>query len=254
MLSKNQVRFINSLRRKKIRKSEGLFLAEGKKLVLDLLSSDIQVDKIYSLSGFEYSEPEKVEHISERELRSISSLSTPNAVLAIFKIPETKPVLKKGLAIALDEINDPGNLGTIIRLCDWFDIPQILCSNKTVDCYNPKVVQSSMGSLARVQINYLDLPKHLETEERTIYGTFMGGKSLYETSFEKEAVLVMGNEANGISDDIRTLVDKELAIPQFGSIQNTESLNVAMATAIFVSEMKRRSEIPDRGANGDQFG
>jgi TrmH family RNA methyltransferase len=254
MLSKNQVRFINSLRRKKTRKSEGLFLAEGKKLVLDLLNSDIQVDKIYSLPEFECPEPGKTQHISERELHSISSLTAPNAVLAIFKIPETKPVLKRGLAIALDEINDPGNLGTIIRLCDWFDIPQILCSQNTVDCYNPKVVQSSMGSLARVPINYLDLRKHLETENRTIYGTFMGGESLYRAPFEQDAILVMGNEANGISDGIRALVDKELGIPQFGSRQNTESLNVAMATAIFLSEMRRRSEIPDRGSNGDQFG
>jgi TrmH family RNA methyltransferase len=239
MLSKNQVRFINSLRRKKIRKTKGLFLAEGKKLVLDLLNSDIQVDMIYGLSGFECPEPCNVQQISERELRSISSLTAPNEVLAIFKIPETKPVLKKGLAVALDDVNDPGNLGTIIRLCDWFDIPQILCSQNTVDCYNPKVVQSSMGSLARVQINYLDLADHLKNEKRTIYGTFMEGESLYKTSFEEDGILVMGNEANGISDEIRPLLDKELSIPQFGTQQKTESLNVAMATAIFLSEMRR---------------
>ena len=239
MLSKNQVRFINSLRRKKIRKSKGLFLAEGKKLVLDLLNSDIQDDMIYGLSGFECPEPYIAQQISERELRSISSLTAPNEVLAIFKIPETKPVLKKGLAVALDDVNDPGNLGTIIRLCDWFDIPQILCSQNTVDCYNPKVVQSSMGSLARVQINYLDLAQHLKNEKRTIYGTFMEGESLYKTSFEEDGILVMGNEANGISDNIRSMVNKELSIPQFGAQQNTESLNVAMATAIFLSEMRR---------------
>jgi TrmH family RNA methyltransferase len=239
MLSKNQVRFINSLRRKKIRKTKGLFLAEGKKLVLDLLNSDIQVDMIYGLSGFECPEPYNVQQISERELRSISSLTAPNEVLAIFKIPETKPVLKKGLAVALDDVNDPGNLGTIIRLCDWFDIPQILCSQNTVDCYNPKVVQSSMGSLARVQINYLDLADHLKNEKRTIYGTFMEGESLYKTSFEEDGILVMGNEANGISEEIRHLVNKELSIPRFGTQQKTESLNVAMATAIFLSEMRR---------------
>lgn len=239
MLSKNQIRFINSLRRKKTRKSEGLFIAEGKKLVLDLLDSDIQVDKIYSLPEFECLEQDKVQLISERELGSISSLTAPNAVLAIFKIPESKPVSKKGLAVALDDVNDPGNLGTIIRLCDWFGIPQILCSQNTVDCFNPKVVQSSMGSLARVQINYLDLAEHLRNEKRTVYGTFMEGESLYQTSFEEEGILVMGNEANGISDEIRSLLDKELGIPQFGSNQKTESLNVAMATAIFLSEMRR---------------
>lgn len=239
MLSKNQVRFINSLKRKKIRKSEGLFLAEGKKLVTDLLRSDIQVDRIFCVPEFEYSESDKVQLISDKELRSISSLTAPNAVLAVFKIPESKPVIHHGIAVALDDINDPGNLGTIIRLCDWFNVPQIMCSQNTVDCYNPKVVQSSMGSLARVQINYLDLAEHLKREKRTVYGTFMEGQSLYETSFGEEGVLVMGNEANGISDEIRSRVDKELGIPQFGSQQKTESLNVAMATAIFLSEMRR---------------
>lgn len=239
MLSKNQVRFINSLRRKKIRKSEGLFLAEGKKLVLDLLSSDIQVDKIFCLSSFECSHPEKTQHITERELDSISSLITPNLVLAIFKIPESKAVQNEGVAVALDDINDPGNLGTIIRLCDWFGIPQIICSQNTVDCFNPKVVQSSMGSLARVQINYLDLEERLKEEKRPIYGTFMTGHSLYTTSFEDDCVLVMGNEANGISPEIRACLNKEVTIPQFGTQAKTESLNVAMATAIFLSEMRR---------------
>ncbi len=239
MLSKNQVRFINSLKRKKIRKSEGLFLAEGKKLVLDLLNSDFQVDRIFCDADFDCDHTDRIQRVSERELRAVSSLTSPNSVLAIFKIPETKPILRKGLALALDDINDPGNLGTIIRLCDWFDIPQILCSLNTVDCYNPKVVQSSMGSLARVQINYLDLALQLKEDGRTIYGTFMQGQSLYQTSFEEDSILVMGNEANGISDEIRTLVSQEISIPQFGSQPKTESLNVAMATAIFLSEMRR---------------
>ena len=196
MLSKNQVRFINSLKRKKTRKSEGRFIAEGKKLVLDLLESDFQVDKIYCEEDFECPLQDRIQRVSARELGSVSSLSTPNSVLAVFKIPEAKPVLKKGLALALDDINDPGNLGTIIRLCDWFDIPQILCSANTVDCFNPKVVQSSMGSLARVQINYLDLTAYLSQEDRTVYGTFMNGQSLYQTEFESDGILVIGNEAN----------------------------------------------------------
>ncbi len=239
MLSKNQVRFIKSLRRKKTRKSEGLFLAEGKKLVLDLLNSDLQLDTVFCLPEFDCSFPEKTQHINERELHSISSLTTPNQVLAVFRIPDEKPVLKTGMAVALDDINDPGNLGTIIRLCDWFDIPQIICSQNTVDCYNPKVVQSSMGSLARVQINYLDLKQHLKTESRPVYGTFMTGESLYKTSFDQDCILVMGNEANGISPEIRACLSKELSIPQFGSQSKTESLNVAMATAIFLSEVRR---------------
>lgn len=239
MLSKNQIRFINGLKRKKNRKAEGLFVAEGKKLVLDLLDSDIQADRIFCLPDFECPQPEKVQHISERELSSVSSLTTPNIVLGIFRIPESKPVHKSGYAIALDDINDPGNLGTIIRLCDWFGISQLLCSQNTVDCYNPKVVQSSMGSLARIRINYLDLPLFLKEENRTVYGTFMEGQSLYEGSFGEEGILVMGNEANGISDEIRSLVDKEIGIPQFGAQKRTESLNVAMAAAICLSEIRR---------------
>ena len=239
MLSKNQVRFINSLKRKKTRKSEGRFIAEGKKLVLDLLESDFQVDKIYCEEDFECPQQDRIQRVSARELGAVSSLTTPNSVLAVFKIPEVKPVLKKGLALALDDINDPGNLGTIIRLCDWFDIPQILCSSNTVDCFNPKVVQSSMGSLARVQINYLDLAAYLSQEERNVYGTFMNGQSLYQTEFKSDGILVMGNEANGISEEIRTHVDTEVGIPQFGDHKKAESLNVAMATAIFLSEMRR---------------
>jgi len=208
-------------------------------LVLDLLNSEIQLDTVFCLPEFDCSFPEKTQHINERELHSISSLTTPNQVLAVFRIPNENPVLKTGMAVALDDINDPGNLGTIIRLCDWFDIPQIICSQNTVDCYNPKVVQSSMGSLARVQINYLDLKQHLKTESRPVYGTFMTGESLYKTSFDQDCVVVMGNEANGISPEIRACLSKELSIPQFGSQSKTESLNVAMATAIFLSEVRR---------------
>ena len=239
MLSKNQVRFIRSLRLKKNRKSLGLFLAEGKKVVDELLNSDFQLDKLYHTPDYSPSDSANAQEVSPGELESISSFSTPNQVLAVFRIPESLPVAETGIALALDDINDPGNLGTIIRLCDWFDIPQILCSLNTVDCYNPKVVQASMGSLSRVRINYLDLGVYFKTTKRPIYGTFKEGQNVYSASFEEDAILVMGNEANGISDEIRKLVSKELSIPQFGKAKSTESLNVAMATAIFLSEIRR---------------
>ena len=141
----------------------------------------------------------------------------------------------------LDEINDPGNLGTIIRLCDWFDIKELVCSKNTVDCYNPKVVQASMGSIARVSINYEDLEEYLTTEQRPIYGTFLAGQNIYHKDFEKEAVIVMGNEANGISKPIEALVSHRIAIPRFGELQATESLNVATATAVVLSEFCRNN-------------
>ena len=239
MLSKNQIRFINRLRTKKNRKAEGLFLAEGIKVVDEFLNSDFELYKLYHTPDFEPSHAVDSQEVSEKELKALSSLTTPNKVLGIFKIPTDVAVREKGFSLALDDINDPGNLGTIIRLCDWFDVPQILCTESTVDCYNPKVIQASMGSLSRVEVIYLDLVGYLKKTERTVYGTFMEGESLYSTSFAEDGILVMGNEANGISDQIRGLVSKEVSIPQFGKRHNTESLNVAMAAAICLSELRR---------------
>ena len=239
MLSKNQIRFINRLRTKKNRKSEGLFLAEGIKVVDEFLNSDFQLYKLYHTPDYVPSRPGDSQEVTEKELKALSYLSTPNKVLGIFKIPRDVAVSERGFSLALDDVNDPGNLGTIIRLCDWFDVPQILCTENTVDCYNPKVVQASMGSLARVKVIYLDLAHYLEHTERKVYGTFMEGESLYSTPLAKDGILVMGNEANGISDQIRGLVSKEVSIPQFGKTQNTESLNVAMAAAICLSELRR---------------
>jgi TrmH family RNA methyltransferase len=239
MLSKNQVRFIRGLKLKKNRKSEGLFLAEGIKVVEELLNSDFQVDTLFHTEDYLPPHSISAQVVTNRELKSLSSFSAPNQVLGVFRIPDPKSIPEKGIMLALDDVNDPGNLGTIIRLCDWFDIPQILCSLNTVDCYNPKVVQASMGSLSRVQLNYLDLATYFSTANRTVYGTFMEGESLYATTFEKDAILVMGNEANGISDEVRKCVSKEVSIPQFGKVKSTDSLNVAMATAIFLSELRR---------------
>lgn len=240
MLSKNQLKIIQGLKKKKIRQSEGLFLAEGVKVVEELLRSSFILHKLYFTEA--YTNPQNVVDyhlITDKELQLISDFSTPNQILGIFEIPEVKDAVHEGITVLLDEINDPGNLGTIIRLCDWFGVQQLVCSTNTVDCYNQKVVQASMGSLARVQVSYVDLISYLKEERRTIYGTFLNGDNVYQTDLESDAVIILGNEANGISDDVSAAVNKKLTIPQFGQQQLTESLNVAMATAIFLSEFKK---------------
>jgi TrmH family RNA methyltransferase len=159
--------------------------------------------------------------------------------LAVFEIKETTFKPTSGLELALDNIKDPGNMGTIIRLCDWFGISKIVCTEETVDIYNPKVVQATMGSLARVQVEYTNLVAYLKATDLEIFGTFMDGENIYKKELPSNGILVMGNEANGISSEIEQLVTQKIAIPRFGNLQQTESLNVATATAIFLSEFKR---------------
>jgi TrmH family RNA methyltransferase len=159
--------------------------------------------------------------------------------LAVFKIPKDTEIETSGLIVALDAIRDPGNLGTIIRLCDWFGIRQIWCSKETVDAYNPKVIQATMGSIARVNISYVDLNESISKSKLPVYGTFMDGENVYNQKLPTAGILVLGNEANGISKDLENVVTNRIAIPRFGDIQKTESLNVATATAIFLSEFKR---------------
>lgn len=240
MLSKNQLKFIRSLKKKKFRQTEQLFLAEGIKVVEELINSAFKVHQLYATESYSNTlKSDDIQLISEKELRLVSDFSSPNQILGIFEIPKSKVLVKEGITVVLDEINDPGNLGTIIRLCDWFGVSQLICSENTVDCYNQKVVQSSMGSLARVSVNYVDIVAYLTNEKRTIYGTFLKGENIYTSKLEKNAVIVLGNEANGISSEIEQLVDNRITIPQFGEQQNTESLNVAMSTAITLSEFKR---------------
>lgn len=240
MLSKNQLKFIRSLKKKKIRQAEGMFLAEGIKVVEELLKSSFKLRKLYFTDA--YSNPLLIKDytlITDKDLHLISELSAPNQIIGIFEIPSVQDPDHKGLTVMLDEINDPGNLGTIIRLCDWFGVSQLVCSTNTVDCFNQKVVQASMGSLSRVNIIYTDLIPYLEKEKRNIYGTFLNGDNVYKTNLENDAVLIMGNEANGISDSLKEFVTQKVTIPQFGHQQLTESLNVAMATAIFLSEFNK---------------
>ncbi len=242
MLSKNQLKLLNSLKKKKIRQKHNLFVAEGIKVVEELLRSNYKLHTLFCTSDYSNNViAEKIQLISEKELNTISEFNTPNKVLAIFEIPENKKINSNGLTIVLDEINDPGNLGTIIRLCDWFGVNQLICSSNTVDCYNKKVVQASMGSLSRVSILYLNIHKYLEKEKRPIYGAFLEGKNVYKAKLNKKAVMVLGNEANGISNEIKQLISNRINIPQFGNIKETESLNVAAATAILLSEFKRHT-------------
>lgn len=239
-VSKNQLKLITSLQQKKYRQKHNLFIAEGIKVVEELLKSSLQVEFLFAVDDYEIEiQADKIVSITEAELKKISALKAPNKILGLFRIPEEIQPKKEGLIIALDGINDPGNLGTIIRLCDWFGVKQLICSKNTVDCYNQKVVQSSMGSITRVQTNYVDLLEYLENTKLPVFTANMDGKNVYKTVLPSEAILVMGNEANGISSEVKQLIKNELTIPRFGDIQQTESLNVATATAILLSEFRR---------------
>ena len=241
MVSKNQIKRISSLHQKKYRIAHQLFIAEGVKGINELLQSNFELEHLYvTIDEFKSVSTTQKTVISDADLKKISALTTPNTCLAVFKIPKEKPVLNKGLIVALDTIRDPGNMGTILRLCDWFGINQVVCSKETVDLYNPKVVQATMGSIARVNVNYLNLKDFLETTSLPIYGTFMDGEDLYNSEITNEGIIILGNEANGISKEIEELVTKRITIPRFGNLQQTESLNVATATAIVLSEFKRR--------------
>ncbi|MBE0424400.1 MAG: RNA methyltransferase [Lutibacter sp.] len=238
-LSKNQLKTITSLNQKKYRTANHLFVAEGTKIVAEFLNSNFELEQLFCVDKAIYKNLEKVTEISETELKKISTLVSPNNVLALFKIPSTTPSIKSGLIVALDEINDPGNLGAIIRLCDWFGVDQLICSTNTVDCYNQKVVQSSMGSLARVSIIYTDLKDYIQNSKLPKYAAAMDGENVYKSKLPENAILVMGNEANGIRDSILKLINNTISIPRFGALKLTESLNVATATSILLSEFKR---------------
>ena len=231
MITKNQIKFIKSLSLKKKRIKEQLFIAEGEKVVSELLRSDFEIKNIYATKEWEVSN-DNITQISNAELQKISNLKSPNKVLAVVQFKNHKIIKHDGITLVLDEINDPGNLGTIIRICDWFGVKQIICSKNTVDIFNPKVVQSAMGSTFRVKVNYTDLVNYLSDITTPIYGAFMDGENLKEVKIPKSAHLVMGNEANGISAEINKLITDKVAIKNIG--KSAESLNVAVATSILL--------------------
>lgn len=239
MLVKSQLKLIRSLQQKKYRNQHGLFFVEGKKTVEELLASNLMPYKIYCLNTETFDAAEgAVEKITSTELKQISCLKNPPGVLGVFYINKETTIDLSDWVIALDDLRDPGNLGAIIRLCDWFGIPHIICSKNTVDCYNPKVLQASMGSISRVNISYVDLNDFLQETDIPVYGAFMDGASVYTSELPCKGILVMGNEANGISKEVSDQISQEISIPQFGN-KTTESLNVATATAILLNEVRR---------------
>lgn len=254
MLSKNKIKFIQSLRLKKGREAENLFIAEGSKLVTDLLNSNFKIHSVFAtgdwLDSQKIPQPTGLEtnFVSADELKKISSLSTPNQVLAIVHIPEFVfhlSELQNNLTLVLDDISDPGNLGTIIRIADWFGISQVLCSNDSVDVFNPKVVQATMGAIIRVKIHYLDLEsffrENAANAQLPVYGTFLEGDNVFETSLNHSGFIIMGNEAHGIAGHLQKYITQKLYIPNYPLGQATcESLNVSAATAIVCAEFRRR--------------
>ena len=237
MLSKNQIKLIQSLTRKKKRDELSLFVAEGEKLVSDLLPH-FECRHLFSTT----SNYPKAVQVNELEMKKITHLSTPSSVLAVFEQKKSDydtGEVSKSLSIALDDIQDPGNLGTIIRVADWFGIAYVFCSTACADVYNSKTVKATMGALSRVKVVYVDLPTLLKGVSCPVFGTFMDGENIYQEKLPKQGVIVLGNEGQGISSDVEKQVTKRLSIPSFGD-KSSESLNVAMATGIVCSEFRRR--------------
>lgn len=240
MVSKNQIKLITSLQHKKYRIEHQLFIAEGVKVIQELLQSNIVLEHLFETESiFDAIDLSQKTRVKEVDMKRISALVSPSSCLAIFKIPKESNIEEKGLIVALDDIRDPGNLGTIIRLCDWFGVKQLVCSKETVDVYNPKVIQATMGSITRVRVNYNDLNEFIAQTSLPVFGTFMDGKNIYKEILPADGILIFGNEANGISPSLEKIIKNRIAIPRFGDFQQTESLNVATATAIFLSEFRR---------------
>jgi RNA methyltransferase, TrmH family len=254
MLSKSRIQFINSLAINKYRKINRKFIAEGPKIVGELLLSGFVCEGIYALGGWIENNltrlPKEIEiiEITEKELKRISSLKTPNQVVAVVNMPLEAPteipVPQENIVLLLDGISDPGNMGTIIRTADWFGIQNILCSENCVDVYNPKVVQATMGSIFRVNVNYVSPEKYLERLPKNIpvYATMLDGKNLYEAVQDKKCVLLIGNESHGISEYILPYVTKKIRIPDYSFAKSftAESLNASVAAAIVIAEFRRK--------------
>lgn len=232
MLSKNKLKLLRSLETKKGRSRHNLFLAEGPKVVGDLVKAGFQAEEIIS---------------DPVDVAKVSFLQHPQGVVGVFRLPDTSQddtIATDRLSLALDGVQDPGNLGTIIRIADWFGITDLYCSRDTADCWNPKVVQASMGSIARVSVHYIDLVQAVSSLPGSfpVYGTLLSGSSIYDSPLSQEGLIVMGNEGSGISEDVRRLVNQQLLIPSYPLGRKTaDSLNVAVATAIVCSEFRRRA-------------
>lgn len=244
-MTKAEIQFIRSLADKRQRDAEHLFIAEGDKLVEEIRNSKFRIRRIYTtrpdIKG------EDVEHIDKKDMERISQLKTATDTLAVVEQPRYRlDIDSKTLVLALDGVQNPGNLGTIIRLADWFGIKDIVCSKECADCYNPKVVQATMGAILRVRVHYVDDLAELllaaKSNGMPIYGTLLTGKNIYTTDVENSGIIVMGNEGRGVSQECQAALTHHLLIPPYpADVPTSESLNVAMATGIILSEFRRRS-------------
>lgn len=258
MISKNTIQLIRSLHHKKFREEHGLFIAEGSKLVNELLKSTFRVKGIYGdktwVDLFLNENPDPLvlpQPVNEQEMSRITALVSPGPVLAVFQIPErdlSEIVTEGHITLVLDGIQDPGNLGTIIRVADWFGIRQVICSEECVDVFNPKVVQATMGSIVRVPVYYTQLDSFLDRNQNIpVYGMYLDGENLYRAPLTQEAIIVIGSEARGISATLESRIHRRITIPPGGKPENTashaESLNAAVAAALVCSEFNHRKYV-----------
>ncbi|SBO08633.1 23S rRNA (guanosine-2'-O-)-methyltransferase RlmB [Vibrio mediterranei] len=242
MISKNQLKLLRALSQKKQRKAHGLFLVEGEKNVLELLETSMVIKHVFATSEFLASNREALQRVecieaSLEELTKASSLVSNNAAVAVVVIPQMEIPAAKGMMIALDGVSDPGNLGTIIRIADWYGIKHIVASTDCADPYNPKTIRATMGSFGRVQVTLLDLPSYLEQASLPVYGAFLEGENVHKMTFSPEGILLMGSESHGVRPDAAQYVTDKITIPAFGG---AESLNVAMATGIILDNFRRQ--------------
>ena len=241
MITKNEIKFVRSLKIKKNRIKYDQFIVEGEKIVDELVDSSLELVKVYSTSSKYESLGDLYAKILKTSLLQISNLKTPNKVVAIFRIPKSSKIDFTSQIVALDNISDPGNLGTIIRLCDWFGIKDLLCNTETVDCYNPKVIQASMGSISRVNITYLDFKELFREKKLNVVAADLKGESMNKFPFQENQIVVFGNESLGLSLEIKKIVKNKVTIPRYNSNYDIESINVANSVAIILAELKNRS-------------
>ena len=246
MIAKSEIQLVHSLADKRARTETGLFIAEGAKLIGELRASTLRIHRIYALEGV-FNGPD-VTTVSSKEMERLSLLKTPSDSLAVVEIPRRRlepERLRRSLVLALDDVQNPGNLGTIVRLADWFGISDVVCSESTADCFNPKVVQATMGAILRVRVHYCDLEAYLAAEcaaGTPIYGTFLEGENIYRTELTPTGIILMGNEGRGVTPACTAQVTRKLFIPPYPAERHaTESLNVAMATGIVCAEFRRQA-------------
>ena len=247
MITKAEIQIVRALADKRNRDELGLFVAEGEKLIEDLRNSKLRVRRIYALEGV--FQGKDVEVVTPKEMERLSMLKSANNSLAVVEQPRymfDPAILNSNLVLALDDVQNPGNLGTIIRLADWFGISDIVCSPSSADCFNPKVVQATMGAILRVRVHYLDLPSLLHSAKAqgvSVYGTFLDGRNIYDCDLQQRGLIVMGNEGRGISAECASAITDKLFIPPYpADCSGSESLNVAIATAVTCAEFRRRAK------------